>query len=96
MQIFNGNSLCIDNNVSFKCCCPVCGGSGHKHFIALNIVDYTTLEVSQEEFEELPYDELAAERAGAEYCQTDTDTCSLCDGTGEVYESDLRDYYYSN
>lgn len=68
--------------------CTACQGQGyiwHKYDI---IADRET-EVTEEEFNELPVDEEDAAERGLNCCQGDKETCSVCDGTGEIEDEYL-------
>lgn len=67
--------------------CAACQGQGfiwHRYDLEQN----RETEVTEEEFNALPSEDEAYEK-GLRYCQGEKETCSVCDGTGEVEDEEL-------
>lgn len=68
--------------------CAACQGQGfiwHKYDLEAN----RETEVTEEEYNALPVDEDEAIEKGLRFCQGEKETCSVCDGTGEVEDDEL-------
>lgn len=68
--------------------CAACQGQGYVWY-RYDLEENRETEVTEEEFNALPADETEAIEKGLRYCQGEKETCSVCDGTGEVEDYEL-------
>jgi hypothetical protein len=71
--------------------CEVCDGEGYIYY-SYNIETDQLKEISKEEWERLPTEEVAMAE-GIFLCQSKPEMCDNCDGTGEV-DDEYDDMYY--
>ena len=68
--------------------CAACQGQGYVWY-RYDLEENRETEVTEKEFNALPADETEAIEKGLRYCQGEKETCSVCDGTGEVEDYEL-------
>lgn len=68
--------------------CAACQGHGYTWY-KYDLEQDRETEVTEEEYNALPVDEDEAREKGLRFCQGEIETCSVCDGTGEVERDDL-------
>lgn len=71
--------------------CAACQGKGYIWY-RYDLEEDKETEVSEEEYNSLPFCMGEAIEKGLRYCQGERETCEVCDGAGEIEDDYSYDY----